>query len=371
VNLQLDLVGIGALNVDYIVGRTNSKRLIESQPHQFKLLLHHFDRPSESPATTDEVDVILARMAGYEEPFLGGSAFNTIRAASALDSDLKLGFVGVLGEQQEARADFVQWFVDNHIDRQFVASLPEARQGVCPALYYNGKRRLRPFDGVNSHFSKVFEGKIEGLVEYLCRARIIHVSPFVDARSADLVAELIRGVDALQSGVIISFDPGALWTTQLSPNICTIYESAHIIFASEDEIRLLANDKVSAIDEKMILTIIRKFRVQNPKAIVIKRDAETLVFEFDGAEVQLFIEGIHDHLPADRIEDATGCGDIVAAAFLVGRVLTNLSTKLSLQLAHALMWEKLQVVGAGAHDTFRKVLLGISQLQEGKSRGDE
>src|SRR5262245_45242560 len=103
----LDVIGIGALNVDYIGTRS---RLLQLDPRLVEELRGRFEHGTERPAGAREVDEILSTIGRSFDTFLGGSAFNVIQGLAALRIGLRLGYVGVMGDAPAMGPSFADWF---------------------------------------------------------------------------------------------------------------------------------------------------------------------------------------------------------------------------------------------------------------------
>src|SRR5687767_7937122 len=102
---MLDIIGIGALNVDFIATR---QRLLGVEADLIPELSNRFEHGIETKTSDAEVDETLRQMGvGTFEVFLGGSSFNTIHALAHTNPGLRIGYVGVAGNADPAPQSFL------------------------------------------------------------------------------------------------------------------------------------------------------------------------------------------------------------------------------------------------------------------------
>ena len=341
---RFDLFGIGDLNVDYIIGRTNRRALETTFPDAFRRLRSCFPDGRDGIASDDQIAGMVAISRGYCVACLGGSAFNVLQAAAGLDRNLRLGCLGILGTRGIPDADFSAWLDRHNVDRTFVLPAP-GEQGSCMALFDGGKRLLRPYPAANAAFADVFDGFGEHVAEYVSNSRIVHLTPLIDRRGADLAAEWMRAIKARNPGILLSFDPGDRWSEPVASALADIYGLADVVFLNETELTRLGASTAARPFKSIVEDLLNRRVIDAPVTLAIKADQHSHIYVCDGDAVNESIHPIEDFLSEPQIEDTTGGGDVFAAGFLVGRYLRGLTLQASVALAHRLMWRKLQGIG--------------------------
>jgi sugar/nucleoside kinase (ribokinase family) len=352
-SLPLDVVGIGALNLDRIATRT---RLQQLDRHSLAELRERFEHGSERPSRAEEVDSILSRSGAYFDYHLGGSAFNAIQALAALSPELRLGYVGVAGETGVDGYDFCRWLDDNNVDRRFVESSP-SRSGLCVSYIADGERSLITFGGANTEFPKMVERREKELVEYLSRAKLVHITSLFDNESPELVAGLLAAAKQLNPCLEISFDPGHHWSQVPSKGIESLLSLTSVLFLNGREFALLGRGHFASKDDEMASRI---FDMCSPRSllIVLKRYDAITIFCRSPRRATLHYE--NETLALDSIEDATGAGDVFAAGLLFSFVFRWFELRHGIGLGLRLVHAKLKASGTAAFHSFPRILSEVT-----------
>ncbi|MCY1144339.1 carbohydrate kinase family protein [Actinoplanes sp. Pm04-4] len=284
----LDVVGVGALNLDYL----SRIRMPRGWEHGVE---HSVD------AATIEA---LLGQADYRVT-LGGSAFNTIHAMALEDAGLRLGYVGVAG-RIPLRAPSVVDAMDAYgIDRRFVFA-DERLGGVCFSVMHDGDRTLFTHAGANTAFADHLDAHFDEVVAYLAGARLIHVTSFLDDRTPGRLLAVLTAVKAANPRALISCDPGHVWCANRTSDIDGILRLSDYLLLNRRERQELAGSFPHGI-------------VKHPH----------------GTEVAgTFLPQVP--LPPEEIVDATGAGDVFAAGLLLelaagpGRLIAGCERGMSL-----------------------------------------
>ena len=271
----LDIVGIGALNVDFFV------------------------RDAEVDAewgTEVSVDAatVGALVPGATGSALGGSAFNAVSAIAHARPGLGLGFVGVAGRVPAGGLSAVGEFDAFGVDRRFVFVDDERWCGVCVSVMRDGERTLLTHAGANVTFSDHLDRHFDALVGYLGRARLVHVTSFLDDRSAGRLATLLESLKKAHPRTLVCFDPGHVWSAGQSADVARIVRRADFVVVNRREFEELAPRGTGAV-------------------VVVKQPDGTRWYDRRGAEH--FLGQVP--LAAGDIVDATGAGDAFAAGLLI------------------------------------------------------
>jgi len=358
---KLDLFGIGDLNVDYIVGRTSRRTLESTAPDAFRRLRSHFTSGRDGIASDDQIVEMLEMSRGFNVACLGGSAFNVVQAAAGLDRNLRLGCLGILASRQNPDADFAAWLDRHDVDRTFVLPVP-GEQGSCVSLFESGRRLLRPHPATNAAFAGLFGGLGQSVAEYVSESRIVHLTPLIDQRGADLVVEWMHAIKARNPEILLSFDPGDRWSESLSPALAGIYRLVDVLFLNETELTRLGASAREQPLKPIVEDLLNREVIDASVTVAVKADRRSHVYVCDGGAVNESVHPIKDFLSEPQIEDTTGAGDVFAAGFLVGRYVHGLTLQASVDLAHRLMWRKLQGIGVTMSHDFAQDLLNAGGI---------
>jgi sugar/nucleoside kinase (ribokinase family) len=163
-----DIVGFGALNVDYIAG---ASKLSAGRLDSVRESTARFEWGAESAAEEGAVRAVVEQLGhGALEASLGGSAWLTIFSLARMRVDLRLGYVGYLGRIQHPGLSFLRQMRALHIDHRFVGRDPARSCGVCVSYIEDGERVTLTRPGANAALADYLEGA-EPLVGRLSRPR--------------------------------------------------------------------------------------------------------------------------------------------------------------------------------------------------------
>lgn len=332
-----DLVGIGAINLDFIL---DSARLAALSVDTGADLEARFEHGTERAATEPEIRDVLRRVAGLDPVVSpGGSALNTVTVA-ARSCEVSVGYVGVCGRSPDGRFDFPAWFADIGIDTRHVRH-SERTCGLCVSYTLAGKRSLLTWDGANDEIFAYAESRVEELLRYLGAARVVHVTSFAGGRDPAAVAGLLGRLRDAHPSVLISVDPGALWSiADRPPAVEALVELADVLLVNADEFVSWTDRPPAGTD----LDAARRFFRDRPAmtgSLVLKGRNQVRIFERDAA----FTVTNADVLDTAAVLDDTGAGDAFAAGFLSGIGVLGLEVPAAVTLGQRLAREQLQSVG--------------------------
>ena len=320
---NLDIVGLGALNVDYIY-RVESIQV-------------------DGESVVEEV---------HASP--GGSAANTIFGLARLG--ITAGFGGVVGDDETGRL-VVEDFAGTGVDTTRIRQLSEAKTGVAICLSdCSGKRSIYLIPGANSLLGR---GELDR--DYIDRAGMLHLSSFAGEDQLETIAGLMV---RLSASTRISFAPGALYAARGLDSLAQIIARTNILFVNRDEIRALGgDDNIVGAAEKCICAGCRTVAVTMGGGGKIKLargggekevDAACYLRSSDEEEV---VSPVTDEM---RQGDSTGAGDAFAAGFLYG-VLGKKDLKACGKLGVAAALCSMRDVGARAGLPYREELMDFYQ----------
>jgi len=317
-----DVVGVGAINLDYLVRGPAPAG----------------EWGTEHRADAAAVEALLSRAQAVA---LGGSAFNTLYAIANARTGLRLGFVGVAGRVPVAGLSAVDACDRYEIDRRLVFAERERLCGVCVSFLSEGERTLLTYAGANEAFADHLASEFDQVVAYLADARLVHVTSFLDDRSAGILRRVLEAVKAISPGTLISFDPGHVWSTEPAPDVDRIVGLCDFLLVNRREYR------------------------EAPRAVVVEKRPEGIRWRGPGGS------GSRSQTPlsADEIVDATGAGDVFAAGLLIelakdpGRI--GAGCELGMRMAR----HKLRHLGSAGHADFAR--LARSASIEKRARREE
>ena len=278
---NIDVIGLGALNIDHLY---QVERILEDG----ETVVHE---TKSSP---------------------GGSAANTIYGLAKLG--VSTGFAGVVGNDAEGKI-LVGDFQEVGVDTSQIRVKPGARTGSVICLSDRlGRRSLYVVPGANNLLA------LEDLdLTYINQAGMLHLSSFADNRQFKVSLELM---DRLDSSVKLSFSPGALYAAKGLEALSPILGRTHILFINEKEIRELTGRDFTtgakACLERgcqiVVITMGKGTELELVKG-TIHRKVSSVCYVKD-KEQPFVIEPDSRHFVPEV--DTTGAGDAFAAGFLYG-----------------------------------------------------
>ncbi|HVP41753.1 MAG TPA: carbohydrate kinase family protein [Candidatus Krumholzibacteriaceae bacterium] len=288
--MKLDVIGLGALNVD-------------------KLFL------VEQIAKEDEESSII----DFEEA-CGGSAANTIVGLARLG--LKTGYIGKIARDREGQL-LLSDFKKEKVDIRGIVAAGNGRSGVVMGFVdKKGERAMYIDPGVNNSI------KLEEInLQYANNTAFVHVSSFVGEKAFQVQKKLIA---SLSSDVKMSLDPGDLYADKGLTVLRPIIERCHVIFPNEHELKLLTNEDYEKGAETLLNEGVHIVAVKlGPKGCYVT----------NGREKHLM-----PRYPV-KVVDTTGAGDAFCAGFLYG-LIKNKSLERCGKLGNFVASKCIEKVGA-------------------------
>lgn len=281
---KIEVVGLGALNMDYI--------------YQAEVVLG--DRETAIDTEHGYKEAELKRMGACP----GGSAANTIYGLAKLG--VNTGFIGAVGDDNDGKIlleDFEKVGVDI---RQIKVKL-KAKTGLATCVSDKlNFRSIRVKPGANSLLTM---DDID--LDYISQAEILHISSFVDEAQLEVLLKLVNKLD---SSVKISFSPGELYATKGLQVLAPILAKTHILFINESEMRQLTNSDFDSGAKRCIDL--------GCHIVVVTLGQGTIYKTVTAVSYIRTAEGEHRVKPSDRsiinASDSIGAGDAFAAGFLHG-----------------------------------------------------
>ena len=357
----LDVVGIGALNLDYIQptdhtpGDFPARRLSERITG-----LLDTGRPVPEWGTetaVDEATVYAALEAADTDTLqtsLGGSAYNALHTLSQLQLDLRLGYVGIAGRVPGPGLTAVQQLHADGIDHTHVHQDRERLCGVCFSFTEDGERTLLTHAGANTAMVRHLDEHRQDIVAYLAGARILHVTSFLDPDTPAALLTVLQDVKQANPATLISVDPGHVWSLDATGPVAGIIALADYLLLNHREFRELGARSDQDTDEDTATRILDRLHAQRAQLVVKRRSG---IHAWHREVGKLFDDFYPQRvvLADDEVEDATGAGDVFAAGLLAILAGDRLQTELGALLGMTLARHKLRYVGSHGHTQLAQV----------------
>ncbi len=313
------IVGIGAMNVDYILEGQAPDRWLKH------LHLPAHDKDDEIPVGDEVLAQIMAEAApGALRRAAGGSSLNAIRAIARLNAGFDLGFVGCMGgpEADPLIAGVLQ---DLSIEAAFVWKEPRRIHGTCIALTNRGQRLLLTGLGANAGLAKRLRWAQASLAAHLATASAVHVTSSLDPDVPGLLAGILAAVRQAAPEMMITVDPGAIWSAahRRDGSIVDLVRLADVIFLNPSEARAWFG---SAALDGFLGTIVVK-GADGARAYIAGGTDEIVVRTAP--------------LPSRDIHHPVGAGDTFAAGVIATLAMDRRALPAALKLGHAMARFKL------------------------------
>ena len=278
---NIEVVGLGALNIDY---------------------LYQVERILEDGET----------VVSEAKSSPGGSAANTIYGLAKLG--MKTGFIGVVGDDAEGKI-LLQDFQKVGVDTSQIRVKPGSKTGSVLCLSdRQGKRSLYVLPGANNLLT------MDDLdLTYINQAGMLHLSSFADDRQFKISLELMN---RLELSTKLSSTPGAIYAQKELKTLAPILNKTHILFVNQDEIRQMTGEDITAgaqtcLEQGCYIVVVTLGKGVNlePDEKVNQKLAVAICF-IKGTEYTYIIEPLRQETVSEP--ETTGAGDAFATGFLYG-----------------------------------------------------
>ncbi len=313
----IDLVALGAINFDYVLDRAEADRL---------------NLKATGLETEEEIErrhaltILSQRGVGTDDEEPGGSAYNTVRFISALDSRLRVAFIGSLGLEAGGRR-FLNDFLASGLPTEFLHLVPDDRPGACFNLLRDQHRHLRTCPFANERIPEHLEILWAEHGDHVARARMLHVTSLFDGERrgeinspSKAVVEFIRRVRSANPDMLISFDPGSRWILDYPDVVRQILRHSRLLFLNAYEFADLLSLPQTTNPTEALANRIMQGMQSGSTMIVLKLPGEVRCFQREGDKAK-------EHLLAGRLltndetRNPAGAGDALAAGILAGTLL--------------------------------------------------
>jgi sugar/nucleoside kinase (ribokinase family) len=347
---RFDVVGVGALNLDYRAPWSGSRHQVET------VVGAPVAWGSEAAVGEDAARRLLDLIdpAGITVS-AGGSSFNTVYALAHARPGLSLGYVGVAGRSPEGDVSAMDALGRVGVDLTVVGHSPRL-PGVCLALGHQGDRTLFTHIGANEETAGYLDERFDELAGYLARARVVHVTSFLDPETPAVLLRLLTAVRRVRPDLVVTLDPGHVWCADPTPEIRGLVALADYLLLNRAELGRLAG--LAGEDETQARVVLGMMATERP-VVLVKLPAGVALYRAAGMRL---VE--HEPLAPDEIVDSTGAGDIFAAGLLTMLVADSPEpheVELGAQLGLSLARHKLRHLGSRGHDGFMSLAQGFGR----------
>ena len=300
---------------------------------------------------------------------LGGSAWLTIFALAQMRVGLRLGYVGVVGRVEAPGLSFIGQMADLGIDHTWVGRYPDRPCGLCLSYIDDTDRVMLIHPGANFQMVEHIRNNFAGIAGYLASARCVHVTSFLDDQTPDEVLRVLVRAKDINPALRISFDPGFDWAEHPSSAVLGILRLTDLLFVNYREFKALGSythgEPDTAVARKTLALCAAGCSV-----FVTKRYDVVEVFRTSeqGVAAQRF--QLRRPLRETDLEDATGAGDVFAAAVLAALSADRLQVELGAFVGLSLARHKMRFSSAGGYQELPDLSKGFLQQTETMSGPD-
>jgi len=285
---KLDFVGFGALNVDifYLLrpGRTVDQVVPDLRPG---------DERIGAESERGQILKSAQKHATFTGRSGGGQAANTAVALARMG--FRCGFLGKVGDDE--MGDFLLESLED-VDKSHLQRGGDS--GVCLCILdQHGERANAVFPGCNDTISLD-----DSDVDYVRGSKVLHLTSFCNEKILELQRQLL---EQDPSDVIVTFDPGEIYSRLGLDAVQKILRSTRVLFATMEELKLMTGKEPQRAAEDII---------RCGTDIVVCKRAER-GSEIISAGGSITIPAVH----AESVVDRTGAGDVYAAGFIAGLLL--------------------------------------------------
>ena len=362
-----EVIGIGALNVDYIASASLlSQRLSDRITESAARFESNKEGPIDREVITRAIENLGAASLSYS---LGGSAWLTIFALAQMRVGLRLGYVGIVGRVEVPGLSFISQMDDLGIDHRWVRRHSEEPCGLCLSYIEDTDRVMLTYPGANREMYKHIRENFDGLATYLASARYVHVTSFFDQTTPAEMRRLLKKAKELNPGLQISFDPGSDWAEHRTADIDGILGLTDLLFVNYREFKALGRYVPGEPDIAVAKKVLEKCAI-NCKVFVTKRYDFIAAFRARPEGILAYQFQLSRPLHETDLEDATGAGDIFAAAVLSSLTARRLQVELGAFVGLCLARHKMRYRTQVGYQTLPDLSKGFLQQTETLARAE-
>lgn len=359
----MDIIGIGALNIDYIKAMPWSL----SSSHRLRTLHQDFEPGYEQWDSNDNILRYIHEIGTAEFDYMGpgGSAFNTTRCIAQMNLGLRLGYIGIAGASSD-ECDLQTHIAKNAIDSTYVFASANP-SGKCISLYWPGERArgLRTSPGTDKELeTRLADPDLqEEIARYLAKARWVHLTSFIHQGVLAHVTQIVKSAKRENSALLVSFDPGSEYCRHPTPHVTDMIGLSDYLFLNWYEFCQLGDlkkkkkAKIGANTEKELAAhIFREYRCHNA-TLIVKHSRSIRFFQSFQSRIISRRYWQVPLLPPSIVDD-TGAGDIFAAGFIAAHLIPALrfDMRTTMLLCTQLVKAKLGFTGCDGGKVYEKIV---------------
>jgi len=362
-----EIIGFGALNVDYIASASRlSQRLADRVTESTARFEWNKEGPVDQQTITRAIENLGAASLSYS---LGGSAWLTIFALAQMRVGLRLGYVGVVGRVEAPGLSFIGQMDDLKVDHRWVGRYLNRPCGLCLSYIDDTDRVMLTHPGANFEMCHYIQQNFDPLAAYLASARYVHVTSFLDEVTPTEVLRVLTRAKELNGDLRISFDPGFDWAEHRTPAVDGILALTDLLFVNYREFKALGGYTPGDPDSAVANRVLSRCAAESSIFVTKRYD---FIEAFSGTAGGMLSHRFQQGRPLreTELEDATGAGDVFAAAVLSSLTAKRLQVELGAFVGLFLARHKMRFRKPGEHQTLPDLSKGFLQQTETLSGGD-
>lgn len=308
-----EIIGFGALNVDYIAG---ASRLSERAEERITESTARFEWNREGPVNEQAIAMAIRNLGAASLSYsLGGSAWLVIFTLAQMRVGIRLGYIGMLGRIETPGLSFIDQMDELGIVHDWVGRAPEQLCGLCLSYIDDTDRVMLTHPGANYEMCRYIKENFVELAQYIASARYLHVTSFLDESTPRQVLLVLGRAKQINPDLRISFDPGYDWAEHPSEEVEGILALTDLLFLNYREFKALGYYSHGESDEAVARKILQRC-TDGCTIFVTKRYDFTESFHSAAGGVAMKTFRLRQPLHESELEDATGAGDVFVAAVL-------------------------------------------------------
>lgn len=324
----LDIIGIGAINFDYIFFckklEYKNRKLPEFGQEYLNISRHAiYEDIKKLMYTTEHTNQVC------------GSAFFALKTAYAISPELRLSYVGVCGKPSTEELD--AGFKSN-VEEEFSflhntdwLFFDKGEPGLSLIRLERGTRSWIDIDpGANSKLKEYIlrKEKEEGgnsFIEYLSKSKWIHISSLSDFEQFQFLVQKIKEAKKINPLLKISIDPGYEYTKKYKLELRDVFSIADYVFLNNNELENLIGDTSLTKKNKynVLSSIFNNYKLSNTQVIIIKSESKHTLASFQEGNLSVSTFW-NNKLIKRKIQNDTGAGDAFAGGFITSMLSTRL-----------------------------------------------
>jgi sugar/nucleoside kinase (ribokinase family) len=334
-----DVVGFGALNVDYIA---SASRLSQRTAERVTESTARFDWNLEGPVDEATITGAIGRLGAASLSYsLGGSAWLTTFALAQMRVGLRLGYVGVVGRVEAPGLSFLGQMDELGVDRRWVGRRPDRVCGLCLSYIDDTDRVMLTHPGANFEMCDHIRRNFDEIAGYLASARYIHLTSFLDDETPAEALRVLARAKELNPALRLSFDPGFDWAEHPGPAVEGILGRSDLVFSNYREFKALGRYAHGESDDAVARKVLARC-APGCSLYVTKRYDLIEVFRDLPHGVVAHRFQLERPINETELEDATGAGDVFSAAVLASLTSNRLKVELGAFLGLSLARYKMR-----------------------------